>query len=295
MATAPEQPSKDERLSTQLENIILDRIAKDRLELPSMPAVAFKCMELLRKPDFSLQRAVTLIEADPILAAQLIRLSNSAAFASREPSRNIQTAVSKLGSQRLRAALVEASTRPLFESKDANIQKATRGLWEHSLAVGLLARDVAVLVGGCDAEEAYLAGLLHDVGKPVLATMMLEAENMMAMRSVKGWIDERVFIAVLQRSHRKVAVPLARRWAMPEPVARAIETCGDFDPANRASVSNIVCFANALAKQQGISVGPKTTEDDQALVMIGRSLLGVDDESVNRLLAGLRDRVRASS
>ena len=86
MAAAPEQPSKDERLSTQLENIILDRIEKDRLELPSMPAVASKCMELLRKPDFSLQRAVSLIEADPILAAQLIRLSNSAAFASREPS-----------------------------------------------------------------------------------------------------------------------------------------------------------------------------------------------------------------
>lgn len=295
MAASPEQPSKEERLSAQLEAIILDRIEKDRLELPSMPAVAAKCMELLRKPDFSLQRAAGLIEADPILAAQLIRLSNSAAYASREPSRNIQTAVSKLGSQRLRIALVEASTRPLFESKDASIQKATRGLWEHSLAVGLLARDVAVLVGGCDAEEAYLAGLLHDIGKPVLATMMLEAENMMAMRSVKGWIDQSVFVAVLQRSHRKVAVPLARRWAMPEPVAKAIETCADFDAASRSSVANIVCFGNALAKQQGLFVGPSNPEDDKALVMIGRSLLGVDDDAINRLLAGLKDRVRSAS
>ena len=86
-----------------------------------------------------------------------------------------------------------------------------------------------------------------------------------------------------------------RLGSMPEPVAKAIETCADFDAASRSSVANIVCFGNALAKQQGLFVGPSNPEDDKALVMIGRSLLGVDDDAINRLLAGLKDRVRSAS
>ncbi len=260
-----------------------------------MPPVATKCMDMLRQPDFSLQRAGALIETDPILAAQLIRMSNKAGLASREPSRNIQTAVAKMGGQRLRAALFETATRPLFESKDSSIQKATRGLWDHSLAVGVLARDVAVLVGSADSEDAYLAGLLHDIGKPVLATMMLEAESMVSMKSGKEWIDDATFVAVLQRSHRKVAIPIAKRWGMPIPVAKAIETCSAFDAAARASVGNIVCFCNALAKQQGFFVGEATPDDDNALVTSGRALLGIEDDAVARLASGLRDRIKELS
>ena len=284
----------DERLAAQIETIALARIADDKLVLPAFPLVTARCLEFLRRPDHSVQKAAAIIETDPILAARLVRLANSAAFATREPARSIQTAAARLGVNRLRTALIEVSARPVLESRDPRITVAARGMWEHSLAVALIARDAAVICALPDPEDAYLAGLLHDVGKPVLATLLLEAETMVAARGYRNWVNSDVWIAVLQRTHRKVGVALARRWALPEGVCNAIEECGDYDPVDRRSVANVVRLANALAKKEGVYVGPAVPEQEAALVMVGRSLLDVDDAALGRRTVGLRERVRSA-
>jgi putative nucleotidyltransferase with HDIG domain len=282
----------DNRLAVQLEKIVFDRLDANKLELPAIPPVALRCIELLRKPEFSLQKAAEIIESDPILAMRIIRVSNSAAMATRDPAKNIQSAVSRLGALKLRALLMECVARPLFESKDRRIADATRGMWEHSVAVALLAREIAIVLGGSDPEEAYLAGLLHDVGKPILATFLLEAEAMLASRPGKKWIDPELWISVVQRSHRKVAVAIVKNWGLPDTICRAVAECADYDPDNRQTIANIVRFSNALAKQQGLYVGAIDIDDVNALVMIGRSLLGVDDDALDRLTLGLKERTR---
>lgn len=287
--------SQEERVAAQLEQIVLNRLQGDNLTLPTMPQIALKCMELLRKPDFSLQKAATLVETDPILALRIIKVANSAAMAGREPARNIQAAVTRLGGNQLRSALVEFSARSVFESRNRRIVEATKGLWEHSVAVAMMSRDLSVLCAVGDPEDAYLAGLLHDIGKPVLATLLLEAENMVAQRSAKGWIEPNVWLAVLQKTHRKVGTALAKKWQLPASVTRAVEDCGDFDAQDRLSTANIVRFANAVVKQQGIYVGEVNADDNDALIMVGRSLLSVDDEKLTRLIADLTKRVKEAS
>ncbi|MCG5054522.1 MAG: HDOD domain-containing protein [Myxococcales bacterium] len=289
----PAESGTAARVAAQLEQIALARIEQDRLALPALPAVATKCLELLRKNDFSSKKVTDLIETDPILAVRILRTANSAAFGARQPITNIHHAVTHLGANKLKTVMMEAAARPILESRDSRIADATRGLWEHSVAVALLSRDLAVVVGVAEPEDAYLAGLLHDVGKPVLAMLLLEAENMMASRSSKEWIDSTVWVETLQRSHRNVGVAVAKKWAVPEAAVKAIADCGDYDSGERNSVANLVRFANAVAKKMGLYVGKTDTDDTETLIMIGRSLLNIEDDQLARLATGLADRVRS--
>jgi putative nucleotidyltransferase with HDIG domain len=280
----------DGNLAKQVEQIVLNKLAKDRLLLPSMPSVAVRCLDAMKDPAVPTRQLAAILECDPMLAVQVLRVANSAAFGAGGV-RSLDAAVTRLGLQRMRSIVVEASTRKLFESRDQRIGRASLAVWEHSIAVGLLARDLAALSGSPDAEMAYLTGLLHDVGKPVVAGMLLEAERLLSGSG--HWIGSEEWVRAIQAVHRSVGLALAEKWGLPEVVLVAIRDCEEFDTANRASVANFVRFANALAKINGLATGPVDVEDANALVMVGRSLLGLDDEVVGRLAEDIKGRVQA--
>ncbi len=90
-------------------------------------------------------------------------------------------------------------------------------------------------------------------------------------------------------------VAIAEKWQLPEAVHQAIAASNEYDSSNRQAPVNAVCFANALAKSQGFYPGPCDVEDANALVMIGRSLLSIEDEPVKRLLGTLRERIKSEA
>lgn len=289
----PDSPAPQSRLAEELEKIVTKRIASDHLVLPAMPPMAAKALALTKEADFSLKEAAALIEKDPILAAQLLKLAGSAGMGAREPMKSVLQAVTRLGVQKLRIFLVEATTRKVFESRDPRIAEASRGLWEHSLAVAILARDVVAFSNSGDPEFGYLGGLLHDIGKPIVGTMLLEAEKaVLGSKANAHWISGGEWIGVIQRCHRSVGVALAEKWEMPDAVCRSVRDCEEYDNSERLSVANAVRFANAIAKQQGLYVGEISRDDIDALVMIGRSLLNIDEEVVARLTGGIRHMVK---
>jgi putative nucleotidyltransferase with HDIG domain len=290
---APAAPAPQGALAEQLEKIVMKKIASDQLVLPAMPVTALKCLTMLKNPDFSLKDAATLVERDPVLTAQVMKLASNAALATREPVQSVLNAVTRFGIQKLKSFLIESSARKVFESRDARIAEASRGLWEHSLAVAIMARDVVAFANCGQPEFGYLGGLLHDVGKPIVAAMLLEAEKaILAAKPNMAWISSDEWIAIIQRIHRQVAVALAKKWEMPEAVCRSIQDCEEYDNADRLSIANAVRFANAVAKQQGLYIGAVNLEDIGALVMIGQSLLGMEGEVLSRLSDGLKTKVK---
>jgi putative nucleotidyltransferase with HDIG domain len=288
MTAAESAPQPQLRLAEQLEAIIMKKIANDQLVVPALPSIATRCLTLLKNPDFNTREVSEILESDPMIAARLLKLANSAAFGGRNSVTSIAQAVARVGSQHLKTLIIEASARKLFESVDRRIALANQALWTHSVAVALVARDLTAITGGGDPDVAYLSGLLHDIGKPVVAAMLLDAERAMqdARRKI-NWITGDEWIAVIQKTHRPVAVALAERWELPDVVQRTIRDCEEFDNADRLSAANIVRFANAVVKQEGIYVGTVDKDDNDALVMIGRSLLGLNEDAVKRGTAGL--------
>jgi putative nucleotidyltransferase with HDIG domain len=281
--------SESEKLVGELGRIVLGRIASGRLVLPVMPEVAQRCLTTIRDPKFMQSKLTSELEREPLLAASILRTAMSAANAGANV-KTLDQAVSAIGQVKLKSLIVEFMTRELFRSANPRIQAAVKNVWQHSVAVAVLARDIAALTSGVNSDACYLAGLLHDVGKPVLAAMLLEAERMLG-KDRPNWLDIGVWTSTIDTTHRKVGVALATEWKLPEEVISAIRDCSEYDAANRNGPANVVRFANALAKREGFTTGRVDAGEIDAMIMIGRSMLGADDDVIARMVEGLADRV----
>jgi putative nucleotidyltransferase with HDIG domain len=284
-------PNETDKVSVWLEGVVLRRIAGDELVLPTIHTVVAKGLEILRRPEISLKDVTALLERDPLLAARALRLACSAAMGGRQGKLTLVDAMARIGVKGVKTLLLEGAGQKIFVSKNPLITASTRKIWEHSLAVAALSRDLAALAGNKSGETAYLGGLLHDLGKPVVASLLLEAERQVVEVRNQKWIDTPAWLDVLGRIHRKVGIAVAAKWDLPDEVARCIGDCSEYDNSDRTSVVNSVCLANALAKQGGYGVGPVDMEDVEALVMIGRSLLGVGQDVLAKLAGDLHSRV----
>ena len=201
----PEVPKK---LGSELERIVLERVANNRLILPAMPAVPQRCLEILRDPDFNVRKLVKELESEPMLSLLVIRSATTAGQARGGATQALDQAAVRIGARALKTLITEYAVNEIFDSSNRQIKDANRRVWEHSLVVALLSRDIAALVGNVEPDTCYLAGLLHDIGKPVLSAMILEVDRKLG-RSTPGWIDLNGWTHIIETSHRKVGTAVA--------------------------------------------------------------------------------------
>ena len=217
---------------------IIGRIFDKDLPLPSIPSVVAKVLDVIQNADVNLVKVAEVIEADPVIAARLVRLVNSAAMVSREPATSVVQAIVRLGTMSLRSFLFEVSARAVFESKDARIQSAIAGLWEHSVAVALVSRELATEPMHLDpefSESAYLVGLLQDIGKPVVAGMLLETERNVddgALSQGDGRVNLALWFEIIELVHRDVGLALAEKWELPRFVQDSLKASHRFTDAS---------------------------------------------------------------
>jgi putative nucleotidyltransferase with HDIG domain len=280
------------KVGRALSDIVIRRMQENRLQVPTMPLVALKTLDVLREPSATFATIAKVIEQDPVIAARILRVVNSAAYSRRHTVTTIEQAVSQIGVKPLRIVLVELAACQIFTSRSAGIRQKFKLIWEHCLAVGMLARDLAVLLSSrIDPDVAYLGGLLHDLGKPVVAGLLLEAERKLVEELDVPWMSETLWQKTVAEAHRGVGAALASGWRLPSAVVEAIEHCDSYDrAAGPHSSANLVRFANVLAKREGIYVGEISGEEIVATVLQGRQILRVSEEVEARLVATVRDR-----
>jgi len=259
----------DAVIAERIQAEVLVRMESDDLILPTMPLVVSKCLGLLDDPDLSLREVAQVIETDPLIAAQIVRLANVAARAPSSPIRSITDCVTRLGISELQMFLIETAARRMFESSDRHIAQICRGLWAHSLAVAILSRDLVREARNGRADEGYLAGLLHDIGKPVVASLLLDAERRLRGIRTQTWIMPAAWLRILSGAHRRVGVALATKWKLPDSVRNAIRDGGDYDPVEPHSLANAVRLANAITKLEGVYVGAMDESETAATVSTG--------------------------
>jgi putative nucleotidyltransferase with HDIG domain len=266
---------------------VLHQIGARTLALPAIPTAAFDCLELLRKSDFSMREAASVIEQDPALAARVLSVCNSAAFGAREKARSVDQAITRLGSENLRLVLFEATAGPIYESGDPRIRGACGALWRHSRAVASGARLAAVELRAGDPGEAYLAGLLHDIGKPLVGSILVKAEHRLVGTKTEIWLEP-LALDMVQELHRTVGVALAQAWRLPETVIGVVANGSSYDKASPRSIVNCVRLVNALAKEVGVYIGRVDARGVADTVRAGQELLGVSDADLDGLRTDLR-------
>jgi putative nucleotidyltransferase with HDIG domain len=272
----------DRKLVAEVERLVLARVAAGRIEVPGIGMVAMRCLDVLRARDFDHRKLVAEIEREPMIAALVMSTANSAAHG--HSVTKLEQAVLRLGAQRLEIVILEYAARKMFEAKGPFAQ-ANRKIWDHSVAVARLARDLAAVVGRRDSDSYYLAGLLHDIGKPVVAMLLLETQKKVAP-GITSWLDLDMWDRVIHDVHHEAARLVAKAWKLPPSIMVGRES--SFDPAERQSIANIVRIANAVAKQEGFTTGPVDPTELSETIASGTTIVGIDPAMIERVASAVR-------
>jgi len=225
----------------QVEQVLVERIDKDRIDLPVLPQVAGRVMALANDPSADAARLSALIHQDQALAAHVLRIANSPAYMPRNPIVSLQHAVAMLGVSQLSEIAVTVSLKN-GAVKIPGYEAEIRQLWRHALASGAYAKEIARL-RRYNVESAYLCGLLHAVGKPVVLKTVTTIAAELHVR-----LEPSAVISFLDGYHSRVGALIAAEWVLPSQVAEAIAYYWAYEqaPAHRQEAM-MVCLADRLA------------------------------------------------
>lgn len=233
---------------------LLSRIA----DVPTLPASVLRVMQMIEDPFCSSSDLAKVIQADPAMAAKVLKLANSSYYGFRQKISNIPQAVTLLGFATLKNALLAAAVFDMFRIQGTGFDLPA--LWKHSVTTATAAKLVAKRVRYPQAEKAFTAALLHDIGKIVLARFIPLglAEIMDAVREDQlAMYDAEK--KVLGLSHPALGAWVLGRWGLPAPVVEAVEFHHHPTRAQTSfDLAAIVYLANILAHRSQIGSGGDT-------------------------------------
>ena len=279
-------------LIDRLVEIIKSRTAPDSdIDLPLVPRSVARCLDLLGAPDFSFGGMAALLASDARLAAQLVQVANTSGPV-HTPARSTEQAIARLGAEGVRTGLLEIALRPLLETSQLRLQAICKQPWQHALAVAFACQRLAHARGASEHAllDAYRAGLFHDAGKPLAATLILDVEKHMTNVKGRKVIGEDLLTVCIERTHAAVSARLARAWGLSPEVARAIEEAA-LPLGQGANLGALILLGNALAFKAGFHTRRDELDRSRLLVDEARRAAGFDEETCHRIVGGLKDAV----
>lgn len=204
-------------------NIILKKL--DRIEdLPTLPAVAMEVNKMLLDYDTTIDKLSDIIEKDQAMVSKILKLVNSAFFGLRGKISNISHAIVVLGFNTIRNAVVSISIIDAFSVKEGLDGFDITDFWKHSLAVAVTSKYLAEKTGIHPADDCFVAGLLHDMGKIVLLQhfkdLFQKVWQAVKENNLSFYEAEKREIPV---DHARIGGHLARKWQLPTALVDAIQ------------------------------------------------------------------------
>lgn len=156
-------------LYNQLYFEVTQEMQAGRLELPSIPETASKVRTAIADDNISSDQIAKIVQTDPAITAQIIKVANSPLFRGREKIESLPNAVTRLGLKAIGNLITSFTMRMIFNAKTKEIKQHISDLWLHSRTVSSICAVMAKRLKGFDADKAMLAGLMHDIGAiPIL-------------------------------------------------------------------------------------------------------------------------------
>lgn len=248
-----------------------ERIARKRLlsveELPTLPDVVHHILEITGDPLSSTRQLTHLIERDPALAGNLLKLVNSAYFGFSRRIYQVHDAVVLVGYSTIRGLALGTS---VITALKAGPNMDARRFWEHSLATAIGTDLVARELAHEKAEMAFIGGLLHDVGVLIMALAM--PDRRWPPAGPEGADPLALELAAYGMTHAAAGGAISRKWRFPPELTRAIEehhVIHHGDPGTAGDLARLVFLAEWLVEGQHRLAGdPVGSERDAAAVAL---------------------------
>jgi putative nucleotidyltransferase with HDIG domain len=216
------------------EQQILDKL--DRIkEIPTLPSVVFELNKYLQDPDTSIKTVCETVEKDQAITLKILRLVNSAFYGFKSKISDLRNAIILLGYSAVRNAIVSLSVINSFSSKRVALMNFDiTQFWKHSLAVAVTSKNIAQLSKKESPDTCFVGGLLHDIGKVILAQyfhdLFEQVWTTLQDEHVSFYEAEKRKLPI---DHTIIGAHLASKWQLPEGLIEAIRWHHEFQPQSK--------------------------------------------------------------
>jgi len=272
------RPSNDAMVPRDKTANVLAEIIDD---LPPMPHLSSKMLQILSEPDSSVNDLTTVLVKDQSMMATLMKVSNSVLYRTGGEISTLDNAVTRLGFKTVRSLILTATTHSLFPKDNAKLEAMSQILWQHSKECGLASQRVAEIVGFHAPEEAFVAGLLHDIGKlSILLKLTSDYTNIVKQQKSGGTPSIEAEKNVLGFDHTEVGGRLMDKWKIPGNIAACVKFHHAPQKADQfEKLAYIVALGDCLSHLHGMNSSGESHHSrrfDEAINALGLSTDDID-------------------
>ncbi len=276
---------------------------KNIRDLPSLPVVIQKLMTMMQDPQVPASRVSELISYDPGLASRVLRMVNSSAFGFQRQITSIQHGMMILGFNSVRGIVLSASVLKLFEGKSHSDGLDHEAFWWHSTATAVTAKLLAERLRMPHLlDDAFTAGMLHDMGKLVLDVyfrdhykhVLEDGFNLSHRCHGKEFFYREEDI--LGATHTEVGAELGARWKLPVPIQEVMRShhTPTAAPTEHRPLVMLIALANAIAAYLAKDVPSRIKSSVLATLPDGvLDYLKLDEDQVKALANEAEDSIEA--
>lgn len=193
-----------------IENILISYFDGHDLSMPSLPQAGEAALAELRRRNADFGKVAGAISDDQVLAASVLRVVNSPLYRGNNKIESLKAAVTRLGGQAIKSLIMHHAMRTAMFFEHGGDNEMARYIWCRSVASGTIMRGLARFVH-IDEENAFLIGLLHDIGNVIVLRIVCDQEARFHER-----IDVESFQYLCQETHQEFGELVAQEWKLPE-------------------------------------------------------------------------------
>jgi HD-like signal output (HDOD) protein len=218
-------------------------LSAGKVDLPSFPDVAIRVRKALADERTTVEQVVRIVGSEPALAARLLKMANSAALnRAGKPVTELRTAIARMGYNMVRSAAISFAMAQIRAGAQLKgLEKPLEALWLHSTYVAAFCYVLAKNHTRRNADEAFLCGLLHGVGRLYILAR--------ADRNAALFADLDALEQVMRDWHANVGKTILENWDMGEEIVQAVANQDDIDSAEAGppNLTDVLICANMMA------------------------------------------------
>ncbi len=233
------------------------RILKEVKDLPPFSAIANRALKLTNDPRSSAIDISRVISYDPAFTARVLRMANSAYYGFSRKVTTVSEAIVILGYETLKSVVLALTLQKFYDREVHGYGLEKGDLWKHSVGCALASRLIATQVKYISIEEAFVAGLLHDVGKVILNQFVREEiDKIIELSGSQGLSFAEAEKQVLGFDHQDIGSKVAEKWNFNDKIVEAIRCHHRPDRARKdMDLTAIIHVADFICLSLGLGVG----------------------------------------
>jgi len=195
------------------------RLHNQEIELSTFPVTAQRVLAECADPDCTLRAVENLVAGDPVIAAKVVQTANSSFYRGLKDVKTLSEAIMRLGLRNVRNIAVTAAMRQRLEARRGTAGSERLLRWRYAMMSAVTCRELARATGVCPDDEAFLGGLVHDIG----SVFILESLERMAESDPRvAALDGKVLEEILQFLHEETGAKLLEQWKFPAEICGAV-------------------------------------------------------------------------